>query len=130
MRHDELNSEESESGVFSLIEVARTTIGQLTPEQRCRGELAIVRSTNQAWTNRAPWQLRLQVLVVLVLAFIGVAIAVRNAIAPDPLSYVIEIGPANEAPLRLPSGSSASVLRYPPSSGTELGAVTESKSSK
>jgi hypothetical protein len=129
MRHDELNNEESESGVFSLIEVART-IGQLTPEQRRRGELAIVRSTNQAWTNRAPWQLRLQVLVVLVLAFIGAAIAVRNAIAPEALSYVVEIGSAHEAQLTQPSGTSGSALSHPSSPRSKSGAAPKSKNSK
>lgn len=116
MRHDELSGHEPDSGIFALVQAARTAMAQLSPEQRRRGELAIVRNTEQTRAKRAPRQLRL--LVAFILACVGAAFVLRQVIAPAALSYFVDIGSANEAQLTQTIGTSASILRF--SDGTEI----------
>ena len=118
MRRDEVNSEEPDSGIFPLIEVARTALGQLTPEQWLRGELAMGRRTKRARAKRAPRQMRLLVMVPLTGALIGAAFVLRHVIRPDAPSFGVGFGSVNEAQLTQPSGTSASILRFP--DGTEI----------
>lgn len=124
MWHDDVNRAEPDSGVFALVEMARSALGQLSHEQCLRAELEIARRTKRNRAKFASRHLHVLAMLALFFALIGAALAVfRHVIWPDALSYVVEIGSANETPLTQPSGTSAAVLRYPPSSRTKLGAA-------
>ncbi len=139
MRRDEVGRNEPDSGVFALVEMARTALGQLSHEQCLRGELETGRRTKRDWANSTSrhWQ----TLAILTLAFLligAVLVVFRHVIWPDALSYVVEIESTNKAQLTQPIGTSSLAVRNPdgaetkqsPSSRTKLSAAPKSKISK
>ncbi len=118
MTHDHGQGGGQDPSFQPLIELARSSLGHLTPEQCLRGEQAILRRLNQTWAPRSPWLARGILAAAAIPVLLGAALLLRHVVMPDPLAYHVENGFMDPTQSVHASGANSPMLRF--SDGSEV----------
>jgi len=108
-------------GVSQLTELARQSLGQMTPEQCLRGELVVATrgAVDRARTGRAAWQTGAGLALAAGLVLASVQwLRHHEAKTPGALSYVVENGASSEGRSIDVDNAASSTVRF--SDGTEV----------
>ncbi len=118
MRHDEQKDSREEQVLESFVSLAKSSLGQLTPEQCLRGEREVRRRMAQSTPALRFTGRKLLLVAAIVPAVIGVSLLVRRVSRPEPLAYRVEDGYLSSSQSVSGSGTATPVIHF--TDGTEV----------